>query len=64
MLLELIDRLSDTAAAIGAQKGLERARSFAEGETWARRQLAALEETGAAHEAVRRMLQLSRIAPV
>jgi carboxylate-amine ligase len=64
MLLELIDRLSDTAVAIGAQKGLERARSFAEGETWARRQLAALEETGAAHEAVRRMLKLSRIAPV
>lgn len=63
MLSELIDRLSDTAAALGAQGGLERARSFAAEPTWARRQLAALEETGDRREAVRRMLQLSRIAP-
>jgi carboxylate-amine ligase len=64
MLLQLIDRLSDTAAAIGAQAGLEQARTFAEGETWARRQLAALEETGDQREAVRKMLQLSRIGSV
>ena len=64
MLLQLIDRLSGTAEAIGAQAGLERARSFAAGETWARRQLAALEETGDQREAVRRMLKLSRIGRV
>ena len=64
MLLQLIDRLADTAAAIGAETGLERARSLAAGPTWARRQLAALEETGDKREAVRKMLKLSRIAPV
>lgn len=64
MLLQLIDRLSDTAEAIGAQAGLERARSFAAGETWARRQLTALKETGDQREAIRRMLKLSRIGPV
>jgi carboxylate-amine ligase len=63
MLLQLIDRLADTASAIGAQAGLERARSFATGPTWARRQLSALEETGDKREAIRRMLRLSRIAP-
>jgi carboxylate-amine ligase len=64
MLLQLIDRLADTAAAIGAEAGLERARSFAAGETWARRQLTALEETGDKRETVRKMLKLSRIPPV
>ena len=64
MLLQLIDRLSDAAAAFGARAGLERARELAAGQTWARRQLAVLEETRDERETVRRMLQLSRIAPV
>lgn len=63
MLLRLIERLSETAREIGAQPALERARTLAAGPTWARVQLTALEQKGDQREAVRTMLELSRLAP-
>lgn len=58
-VVELCDRLASTAARLGCESWLERARVMATGPTWAARQLAAAARGHAA--GIRSMMELSRL---